>query len=394
MNIIFGICGSIAAYKSLELIRLLKKGGADVRVIVTKSALHFVTPLSCQTLSENEVYIDQFILTKGIKHVTLSAWADMLVIAPATANIIGKAASGIGDDLLSTTILSSQKPVLFAPAMDAGMWQNKVVVDNVKRLKSIGHHVIEPTTGYLASGKIGKGRFPPIELIYKKILTVHAAYTSLEGKKFLITGGRTEEDVDSVRVMTNRSSGKMAIELLQAVSCRGGLARGILGEVSIPVPREMDITRARTSKEMLALLKKHISWCDCLIMAAAVGDYKPRSKSVTKMHTQKIRIEFEKSTDLLKTITAGAGKKVIIGFSVEDKDQVRRAHQKLVAKRLNFIVTNPVSAVASDQTRATIVKKNGKTIDVGRVSKWQLAHTILDECMKEMQKKGVSKKKR
>ncbi|UCG92274.1 MAG: bifunctional phosphopantothenoylcysteine decarboxylase/phosphopantothenate--cysteine ligase CoaBC, partial [candidate division WOR-3 bacterium] len=274
MNIILGICGSIAAYKSLELVRLLKKSGADVKVILTKSALHFVTPLSCQTLSENEVYVDQFVLTKGIKHLTLSTWAYMLVVAPATANIIGKAASGIGDDLLSTTILSFQKPVLFAPAMDSGMWQNKVVVDNVKRLKSIGHRVIEPITGYLASGKIGKGRFPPVELIYKKILTVQGGYKSLEGRKFLITGGRTEEDIDSVRVMTNRSSGRMALELLDAVTCRDGLARGIVGEVSIPLPREMEIARVLTSREMLTLLKKHLSWCDCLIMAAAVGDYK------------------------------------------------------------------------------------------------------------------------
>lgn len=387
MNIILGICGSIAAYKSLELMRLLKKSGADVKVILTKSALHFVTPLSCQTLSENEVYMDQFVLTKGIKHLTLSTWADMLVVAPATANIIGKAASGIGDDLLSTTILSFQKPVLFAPAMDSGMWRNKVVVDNVKRLKSIGHHVIEPITGYLASGKIGKGRFPPVELLYKKILTVQGGYESLEGRKFLITGGRTEEDVDSVRVMTNRSSGRMALALLDAVVCRDGLARGIFGEVSIPLPREMDIVRARTSKEMLALLKKHLAWCDCLIMAAAVGDYKPCSKSVTKVHMQKMKIEFEKSVDLLKAITSGVKKKIIVGFSLEDKDHVRRARQKLVAKKLDLIVTNPVSALASDQTEAVIVKKNGKSIDRGRVSKWQLAHTILDECMRVMHKK-------
>jgi len=394
LNIALGICGSIAAYKSLELIRFLKKAGADVRVILTKSAVNFVTPLSCQTLSTNEVYIDQFVLSKGIKHLALSEWADMLVIAPATANIIGKAVSGIGDDLLSTAILSFQKPVLFVPAMDSGMWQNKVVESNVKRLIHLGHHFVEPTTGILASGKIGKGRFPSVAIIYKKILTILGEYRSLAGKRFLITGGRTEEDLDSVRVITNRSSGRMAMELCDAVVCRDGEVKGIFGEVSIPIPGEMDISRVRTSDEMLRELKKHLSWCDCLIMAAAVGDYKPCSKSLAKIHSQKIKLDFEKSRDLLKAIAADKGKMVVVGFSLEIKDQLKRARQKLVSKGLNFIVANAVSALASDKTEAMILKKAGKTIDVRSVSKWQLAHKILDECMIEMQKRRIIKKRR
>jgi phosphopantothenoylcysteine decarboxylase/phosphopantothenate--cysteine ligase len=172
VNILLGITGSIAAYKSLELIRLLCKQGADVKVILTKSGAHFVTPLSCQILSTNEVYQDQFVFTRGIKHLALSEWADILTIAPATANIIGKAASGIGDDLLSTTILSFQKPILFIPTMDEGMWQNKIVKKNVRELKNAGHFIMEPSSGPLASGKIGKGRFPEIKLIYKKILSL------------------------------------------------------------------------------------------------------------------------------------------------------------------------------------------------------------------------------
>jgi len=394
LNIALGICGSIAAYKSLELIRFLKKAGADVRVILTKSAVNFVTSLSCQTLSTNDVYIDQFVLSKGIKHLALSEWADMLVIAPATANIIGKAVSGIGDDLLSTAILSFQKPVLFVPAMDSGMWQNKVVESNVKRLIHLGHHFVEPTTGILASGKIGKGRFPSVAIIYKKILTILGEYRSLAGKRFLITGGRTEEDLDSVRVITNRSSGRMAMELCDAVVCRDGEVKGIFGEVSIPIPGEMDISRVRTSDEMLRELKKHLSWCDCLIMAAAVGDYKPCSKSLAKIHSQKIKLDFEKSRDLLKAIAADKGKMVVVGFSLEIKDQLKRARQKLVSKGLNFIVANAVSALASDKTEAMILKKAGKTIDVGSVSKWQLAHKILDECMIEMQKRRIIKKRR
>ena len=192
MKILLGITGSIAAYKALELVRLLRKHGAEVRVILTKSALNFVTPLSCQTLSDNEVFIDQFVLTKGIKHLTINEWSDMLVIAPATANLIGKAACGIGDDLLTTTMISYRKPVLIVPAMDEGMWDNPIVEKNTETLRACGVHFLEPSVGLLASGKVGRGRFPRVELILKKIMTVFEKQAPLDGKKFLITGGRTE----------------------------------------------------------------------------------------------------------------------------------------------------------------------------------------------------------
>lgn len=383
MKIILGISGSIAAYKSLELIRILKKNGHEVKVVLTEAAFHFVTQLSCQTLSENEVYKDQFALTRGIKHLSLSQWGDVLVIAPATANIIGKASAGIGDDLLSTAILSFQKPILFVPAMDEGMWQNSIVRDNVENLKKRGYYFLEPITGPLASGKVGKGRFPLIDIIYKKILTVFERRESLAGKKFLIIGGRTEEDLDPVRVITNRSSGKMALELIEAAICREADARLILGEVSVPIPEGFKILKVRTTEEMLQSLKKNILWCDYMIMVAAVSDYYPSSKDKTKIHYETAVIELKKNPDLLKDIATMKGNRIYVGFSLEDKIDLNRAKEKLRSKKLDFIVVDSAQALGSDKARACILKKNGKVIQIGNVSKWELAHQILDECLKE-----------
>jgi phosphopantothenoylcysteine decarboxylase/phosphopantothenate--cysteine ligase len=387
VNVLLGITGSIAAYKALELIRLLKKEGADVKVVFTQSALHFVTPLSCQTLSGNEVHKEQFMLTAGIKHLTVADWADIFVIAPATANIIGKAASGIGDDLLSTTLLSFQKPILFVPAMDEGMWENKIVQKNVHELKRGGIHFLEPSSGLLASGKVGKGRFPRCSLIYKKMLLILEKNKPLLDTKFLITGGRTEEDIDSVRVITNRSSGMMAVELLETIMCREGEVKGILGEVNVPLPEEMEILRVRTSHEMLKVLRENVSWCHCLIMAAAVGDYKPRSRHSTKVHTKKIHCELHKNKDILKEVNKQKGKRVYVGFSLEDTIDQKRARKKLKAKNLDIIVVNPVQAIGNNQMSAHILTRSGKSLSIGKTTKAQLANKILDECMHVLEKK-------
>ncbi|MGB3339977.1 MAG: bifunctional phosphopantothenoylcysteine decarboxylase/phosphopantothenate--cysteine ligase CoaBC [bacterium] len=383
MNIVLGITGSIAAYKSLELIRLLKKEGAEVKVVLTESACHFVTPLSCQILSGNEVYLDQFVLSKTIKHLSLSDWADVLVIAPATANIIGKAVNGIADDLLSTTFLSFGKPVLFVPAMDSGMWDNKILQENVKTLRRIGYHILEPGFGPLASGKIGRGRFPSAAIIYKKILALTQAYKDLRGMKFLVSGGRTEEDIDSMRVITNRSSGRMARELLYAIVCRGGIAKSVIGEVSVDFPEDMDIINTRTSSEMLKELKNHMAWCDCLIMAAAVGDYHPINKSSNKLHDPAISLQLEKNQDLLKELTRKKPLPLIVGFSLENGDDKTRGEAKMISKNCDMIVLNNSSAIANEESKATILKKDGSIIKLGNITKWQLANSILDACIGE-----------
>lgn len=378
MKVILGITGSIAAYKALELIRLLRREGNEVKVVLTQSALHFITPLSCQTLSDNEVYIEQFALTKGIKHIALNDWGDIFVIAPATANIIGRAAHGIGDDLLSTTILSFQKPILFVPAMDPGMWNNKILQENVKKLNKNDYYFLEPDSGPLASGKLGKGRFPQVARIYKKILTCYAGYKMLSKKKILITGGRTEEDIDSVRVLTNRSTGMMALELYESARCREADVRLIMGEAGVSVPAEPEVLRVRTSEEMYYALKKHIEWADILIMTAAIGDYKPKKLSGTKIHSEKLKIEFEKNIDLIKSIKEYKKDKIFIGFSVEDKGALKQAYKKIKEKGLDLIISNPVWVIGKPSTTVTIMKKDGKLIEPGTMSKWELANYILD----------------
>ncbi|MEO0156719.1 MAG: bifunctional phosphopantothenoylcysteine decarboxylase/phosphopantothenate--cysteine ligase CoaBC [candidate division WOR-3 bacterium] len=383
MKVVLGITGSIAGYKALELIRLLRRNGNEVKVVLTKSALEFVTPLTCQTLSDNEVYIDQFVLTKGIKHISLNDWADILVIAPATANIIGKTAAGIGDDLLSTTIISFQKPVLFVPAMDTGMWNNRIVQDNLKKLKKNGYYFLEPDSGALASGKVGKGRFPKLDRIYKKIIVCAAGYKTLADKKILITGGRTEEDIDSVRVITNRSSGIMALELYEAAKCRDGDVRLIIGQTSVSVPDEPGIFRVRTSDEMLQTLKKHIEWTDTLIMSAAVGDYKPSKLCETKIHSDSLRLDLKKNIDILQSMRSYKKNKTFIGFSVEDKNVLKRAREKLKEKGLDYIISNPVSVIGKETTSVTILTKNGKITELGTMTKWEIANRILDLIVEE-----------
>jgi phosphopantothenoylcysteine decarboxylase/phosphopantothenate--cysteine ligase len=387
MKILLGITGSIAAYKSLELVRLLRKHGAEVRVILTKSALNFVTPLSCQTLSGTEVFIDQFVLTEGIKHLTLNEWSDMLVIAPATANFIGKAACGIGDDLLTTTMISYRKPVLIVPAMDQGMWDSPIVRKNAEMLIANGVHFLEPSVGVLASGKVGRGRFPAVGMIQKKIMTIFERQGDLDGHKFIVTGGRTEEDLDPARVVTNRSTGLMGSELLQAAYCRGGAVKGIFGEVTCPLPEDVEITRVRTSTEMLDALKKIFHWCDYLIMAAAVGDYKPRRKNAVKLHGSKYNVALEKNVDLLKEVARQKADKQLVGFSLEDRDGLARAKEKMKAKNLDLVVLNTTAAIGHGRIKASILRKKGKPIILQELTKWQLANRILDECMVQSKKR-------
>lgn len=388
MKVLLGVCGSIAAYKALELARLLIKQGAEVRFVLTRSALSFVTPLSCQTLSNHEVYCDQFVLTRGIKHLALGEWADILAVAPATANVIGKAASGIGDDLLSTLLLSFRGPVLLVPAMDQGMWENAIVARNVSLLRETGCHFMEPGFGALASGKIGRGRFPSIEMIARQIVALREKRGALGGRHFLVTGGRTEEDLDPVRVVTNRSSGMMAAELVRAVHCRGGMVRAIFGEVTCPLPEDVEIVRVRTSAEMRSALRLHFPWCDCLIMAAAVGDYRPKKKNRTKMHSRTQQLELEKNDDLVAEMARQKGGRVVVGFSLEDGSAPAPARAKMRRKKLDFIVSNTPAALGAAHLTARIVRPAGKPVTIKEQTKWEVANQIIDECVRSMDRRA------
>ncbi len=377
MNIVIGVTGSIAAYKSLDLARQLRRLDIDVRFILTSAAQCFVTPLSCQVLSGNKVLLEQFALTSRIEHIDLADWADMIVIAPATANMISKIAAGIADDLLSTAVCSFPKPVLIVPAMDTNMWQNEIVRENVAKLKEHGYHFLEPLTGDLASGKIGKGRFPNTRLIMKKIMIVKDRHRMLSGRRVLISGGRTEEDIDPVRVVTNRSSGMMATELMVAAYCRDADVYGIFGEASV-IPDELPLERVRDADQMMKQVKAKIDWCDCLVMAAAIGDYRPLRTANRKIHGSTVELKMTKTADILSSLKKNKSK-FIIGFSLEDNEPVIRARKKLMQKGLDMIVMTTSRALGSDKIDARIMFKNNRVVNCDKVTKWQLANIIFDQ---------------
>jgi phosphopantothenoylcysteine decarboxylase/phosphopantothenate--cysteine ligase len=394
VRIVLGITGSIAAYKALDLTRLLVKNGHEVRIILTSAAQYFITPLSAQTLSNQEVYTDQFVLTRGIKHLSLADWGDLLVIAPATADIIGKAASGIGDDLLSTILISFSKPTLFIPAMDEGMWENPRVRENVRVLTADGRHFLNPTCGPLASGKVGKGRFPPGEMIYWKIRTIHESRLSLSGYKILITGGRTEANLDPVRIISNRSSGRMALNLLTAAICRGAEARGIFGEVGIALPEGLPLVRVRTNGELLDILKRDLGWADCLIMAAAVNDYEPESAASVKGHSSRLKLGLRKSVDILKALSSRKANKLIVGFSLEDRNGLSRAREKMKEKGADMIVFNSFHALGGDASDAQVLERTGRTHKFKASDKWTIANDILDLCGSRLTVNGPGRSKK
>jgi len=394
VKIVLGITGSIAAYKALDLTRLLVKNGHEVKIIMTSAALNFVTPLSGQTLSKNEISIDQFVLTRGIKHLALAEWGDLLVVAPATANAIGKTAAGIGDDLLSTILISFPKPILFVPAMDEGMWDNPRIKENVRTLMADGCHFLSPISGPLASGKIGKGRFPPAEIIYRKIRAVHESRSSLNGYKFIITGGRTEADLDPVRVLSNRSSGRMALELLSAALCRGADARGVFGEVGVAIPEGLPLYRVRTNKEMLDILKHDIDRTDCLIMAAAVNDYEPETPAPLKGHLPRFKLALKKSADILKALSSRKGKKIFVGFSLEDRNGLDRARAKMKDKGVELIVFNSPRTLGGDISDAQVLERPGRIHKFEAADKWTMANRILDICRSRLTGKDPESKKK
>jgi phosphopantothenoylcysteine decarboxylase/phosphopantothenate--cysteine ligase len=394
VRIVLGITGSIAAYKALDLTRLLVKNGHEVKIIMTSAALNFVTPLSGQTLSKNEIYIDQFALTRGIKHLALAEWGDLLVVAPATANAIGKAAAGIGDDLLSTIMFSFPKPILFVPAMDEGMWGNPRVRENVQTLLADGRHFLSPISGPLASGKIGKGRFPPADMIFRKIRAVYESRSSLFGYKFLITGGRTETDLDPVRVFTNRSSGRMALELLAAALCRGADARGVFGEVGVALSEGMPLDRVRTNKEMLDILKRDIGWADCLIMAAAVSDYEPSTAASVKGHSPRVKLALKKSADILKILSSRKGNRIFVGFSLENHNGLDRARKKMKDKGVDLIVFNSLRTLGGDISDAQVLENRGRVHKFEASDKWATANRILDICLYRLKGSDPEPRKR
>jgi phosphopantothenoylcysteine decarboxylase/phosphopantothenate--cysteine ligase len=395
-EIILGVSGGIAAYKSVELLREMTKKGANVHVVMTKNAQQFITPLTFQTLSGNPVLYDMFRLLEGSKigHVTLADIADLMVICPATANIMGKIANGIADDFLTTMVMATKVPVLFSPSMNVNMWQSSFVQNNVERLKAHGYQFIDPIEGDLACGSIGKGKLADIEEIIEKIEDIFTK-KDLSNQRILITAGPTLEPIDPVRYITNRSSGKMGFALAKMARRRGAEVTLITGPHYLSLPRR-DIPQIMVSdaREMHEAVMHYFEDCHIVIMAAAVADFRPRdllTEKITKRKNGAYLLEMEKNPDILKELGEKKSNHILVGFAAETSELMENAEVKLKEKNLDLIVANDVTQPGAgfgvDTNIVKILDAAGKVKKVPLLCKDEVAHIILDQLVKLVKKK-------
>ena len=399
-TIILGVCGGIAAYKAAELARLFKKEGAEVWVVMTKSAKEFVSPLTFETLSGNPVYSDMFLDSSifnlqssiSMPHIDLAKRSDLFIVAPATANIIGKFANGIADDLLSTLYLSAISPVLIAPAMNNNMYANPVVQENIKRLKGFNINFVEPGFGELACGDKGEGRLAELDTILSKAKWLLAAKKDLSGKTVLVTAGPTHEAIDPVRVISNSSSGKMGYAVASAARRRGAEVILISGPTSLPVPSGVRFISIKSASDMRREILKEVKKADVIIMTAAVSDFTPENyseKKIKKEDTEGITVKLKKNPDILSEITSklrntqsAIRNPIIVGFALETDGIIKNAKKKLREKNLDFIVANSINGFGSNQNKVTIIDKKGNLYDIPQMSKDGVAEIILDKIVK------------
>ena len=395
-EIILGVTGGIAAYKAAELVRELTKREAEVRVVMTRNAQEFITPLTFQTLSGNPVQTDLFSLIEGSKigHVALADMADLVAIAPATANIIGKVANGIADDFLSTMIMATKSPVLFAASMNVNMWRNVAVQQNVATLKKAGYHFIGPEEGDLACEVIGQGRLAAVADILECIEEL-LVEKDMKGNRVLITAGPTHEPIDPVRFITNRSSARMGFALARMARRRGTDVILISGPTHLPVPRgNIRFISVRTASEMRDAVLEHYKECSTIIKAAAVSDYRPKLTSSQKLKklNARVSLELERNPDIIGEIGSLKGDRVLVGFAAETEDLIANAREKLKDKHLDLIVANDVSrsdsGFATETNRVIIIDSQGKMDPLPLKSKDEVANIILDKVLEILRGKG------
>lgn len=394
-QIVLGVTGGIAAYKVVELVRQFRKRDAKVYIIMTKNAQQFITPLTFQTISGNQVFTDLFnSFQPEIDHIALADKADILIIAPATANIIAKIASGCADDLLSTVVLATRAPMLIAPAMNAKMWDNPVVKQNIEKLKERSFRIIEPTTGELACGYEGKGRLAEIEDIVEEAITI-LTKKDFQGERILITAGPTHEPIDPVRFLTNRSSGKMGYALAKASHRRGAEVRFIIGPINFqPIPH-IHTTPVETSLEMNKAVLHHYKSCSIVIKAAAVADYRPKKIFQDKMKKtyKTFTLGLERNPDILYQLGKNKGNRILVGFAAETRNIISQAKSKLDKKNLDLIVVNNAhqkkGGFGSDSNEVTLIDYEGKIDALPLMGKEELADKILDK-IKQLQAEKAS----
>ncbi|MDM0490465.1 bifunctional phosphopantothenoylcysteine decarboxylase/phosphopantothenate--cysteine ligase CoaBC [Clostridium perfringens] len=384
--VVVGVSGGVAVYKTLDVISRLRKKDVEVHVIMTKSATEFVTPLSFQSLSQNMVITDMFAEPKAweIQHISLAKKADLMLIVPATANIIGKVANGIADDMLSTTIMATKAPVVFCPAMNTNMYENPIVQRNISLLKELGYEFIEPASGRLACGDEGKGKLQDTEIIAEETLRRLHSTKDLLGKKVVVTAGPTMVPIDPVRILTNRSSGKMGYSIAEEARDRGAEVVLISGPTSLRKPNGIKVIDIKTNEDMFNAIKNEFEDADIVIKSAAVADYKAKNYSNEKIKKtgDDLNLIFERDRDILKTLGDMKENQILVGFAAESSNLKENAKGKLERKNLDYIVANDISkpetGFASDENKVTIISKSGEEVSLEKMSKREVAKNIFD----------------
>ena len=395
-KIVLGVTGSIAAYKAVELLRELVKAGASVKVVLTESAQRFVAPLTFATLSRQEVMTDLFTLDYDakIRHIAATEGADLLLVAPATANVIGRFARGLADDLLTNLFLASTRPVLLAPAMDADMYRHPAVQENLERLRTWGVRIVGPAEGELASGMWGPGRLAETQEILKAVTEILQPTNDLAGEVVLVTAGPTHEPIDPVRYLTNRSSGKMGYAIAQEAADRGAQTILVSGPTALTAPRGVEVIQVETALEMRAAMLDHLPKATVVIKAAAVSDYRlsrPSTSKVKKSEKSQT-LELVPNPDILKEIGAQKGARIVVGFAAETGDLLKQAGGKLKEKNLDLIVVNDIGAEGAgfshDTNVVSILDLDGGVEELPLLPKRQVARRILDRVVLLRRKRG------
>jgi phosphopantothenoylcysteine decarboxylase / phosphopantothenate---cysteine ligase len=381
-----------SAYKAAELVRRLQQDGLSVQVVMTRSAREFVTPLTFAALSGQKVITDLFAEASGdanlesaIEHIAVAQRTDLLLVAPATADILAKFARGIADDFLTTLYLASTAPVVVAPAMNVNMWNHAATQENVKMLRARGVRVVDPDEGYLACGMTGAGRLASQEQIVAAVRKTLRLQRDLEGQTVLVTAGPTCEDLDPVRYLTNRSSGKMGYAVAEAAALRGARTILVSGPTSLETPAGVDRIDVRTAEEMYRAVVDKFSGCSVAILAAAVADYRPVTKFDQKIKRDKepLTLSLEPTTDILAAVAKNKGDRLVVGFAAETERVAENARKKLVAKNADLMVANDVSAEGAgfdhDTNIVTLFARDGRDLPLPRMSKSEVAQRILDE---------------
>jgi len=389
-TVVLGITGGIAAYKAADLVSRLKKAGAQVICIMTKSAEEFITPLTLRTLSQNPVYTDLFAepVKWEVEHVAVADRADLFLVAPATANIIGKVCHGIADDFLSTTIMATRAPVLFAPAMNVNMYENPVTQQNIRRLKELGYHFVEPESGMLACGYEGKGRLAEPEAILEAAEYLLAKDKPLQGLKVLVTAGPTREALDPVRYITNHSSGKMGFAIAKQARLMGAEVVLVSGPTSLRPFRGVEIVRVESARDMLEAVMQHYEDAQIVIKSAAVADYRPKNISAHKIKKKDddLVLELERNPDILAHLGQNKGERILVGFAAETNEVLRYAADKMRKKNLDMIVANDLTesgaGFACDTNIVTLLFPDGSSKKLAQMSKDEVARAVLNEIVR------------